>query len=1081
MKSRIGVSCLLILLGIQSNIIADDTDIYLDANPVGAAEPMVFLTLDYRPNLGSNLCTEVSPKNPASACGVLLGEAYDFLDTGPGAISLYDGMVAVFKTLFDELSGVKVSFVINHDDTCTGSHSDGGPSVTGCSNGAYILRGLKSFELGDGNGAKASMLAALEAIPLPAGNVNHPYQGKELYFEIFRYLTGQAWHNAHLGWTDYGTNSSQNLSSDNPLLQWDTTIEDGAIYMTPFLDEDEFTCSQAYAINIMFQVTNQDGDADDAIEAPIASGGMNIGVSNPTFNEVVAFLYDTDLAPDGALANGTWPEIGGTQNLQSYFVAAQVNNTTNGYADAGGTQSAIPLTDPNQLLADLRVIFREILSVSTTFVAASVPVNVFNRSDIVDNVFLAQFAVDGDSKPWWNGNLKKLKLLETTDEFGAVELTLVDVNNSPAISPDGRISFDSLTYWTDASELPAPEDLEIAGKDGRSVSRGGAGQMIPGFLASGAKTIGDNNAASTRTLYTEPASGTALLGLNVSNAATLQADLGAASVAAAEDLIRWMRGADIDDDDNDLNLTEAREWIMGPPLHSRPLPLNYGARGSYTISNPDIRIYMGADDGYMHQFINTNTVGGEDGSEAWAFMPRSVMGVMSTMRNNSPADDHPYSVDGAPSAYVVDTAGDGTIGEDAFGVADPTDKALLFFGLRRGGKAYYALDVTDPDAPSLAWTIDKTGDFAELGMSFSSPRTGNVKFGASSTPAIIFSGGYDDDKDNGATDDNEGNAIFVVNAFTGALIWKATYGATTGNQSSTLYHHSGMVDSIPSDLATLDTNADGNIDRVYVGDMGGTVWRVDLPEGNTDVRSTWFATELANLGRDDLTPDAGVNDRRFFHRPDFVPSADDQGAFDAIVIGSGNRADPKEITTDNWLYMLKDRNVTTGAVAGSPYNHVDYDAGGNTLGLGDITNTCISTVIGCTADLTNGWKLQLEQNGEKALAPPLTAFGTVFFTTFLPEGSEEEAGGDCAPSEGAGRLYAIRLNNGAPVNNYNAGDGGDDNLTKRDRFSPLASGGIPAEVVPIGNFILPPDLDPESTGGRAFWKTFWYEKDVDNL
>jgi type IV pilus assembly protein PilY1 len=149
----------------------------------------------------------------------------------------------------------------------------------------------------------------------------------------------------------------------------------------------------------MFQVSNQDADADDVIEASIASGGMNIGVSNPTFNEVISYMYATDLAPDGALANGTWPEIAGTQNLQSYFVAAQVNNTTNGYANAGGTQNAIPLTDPAQLLADLRVIFREILSVSTTFVAASVPVNVFNRSDIVDNVFLAQFAVDSDRKP----------------------------------------------------------------------------------------------------------------------------------------------------------------------------------------------------------------------------------------------------------------------------------------------------------------------------------------------------------------------------------------------------------------------------------------------------------------------------------------------------------------------------------------------------------------------------------------------------------------------------------------------------------------------------------------------------------
>lgn len=1080
MKFRIGAFCLTILLGVQGNIVADDTDIYIDASPADAAEPMVFLTLDYRSNLGSTLCTEVDPKDDTSACGVLLGDAYPALDTGPGSVSLFDGMLAVFETLFAELVDVKVSFVINHDDTCTGADSDGGPSVTGCSNGAYILKGLRPFQAGDANGAKAAMLDALATMPSPGGNLNHPYQGKELYFELFRYLTGQSWHNAHLGWTDFGTNSSSNLDTDNPLLSWDTSIENGSVYMTPFTSDSEFACSQAYAINIMFQVTNQDTDADDAIEASIAAGGMNIGISNPDFDEVIAFMYDTDLAPDGANANGVWPEIAGTQNLQSYFVAAQANNSTNGYANAGGTQSAIPLTDPNQLLADLRVIFREILSVTTTFVAASVPVNVFNRSDIVDNVFLAQFAVDSNSEPWWNGNLKKLKLLQTVDEFGATELSLVDVNNSPAISPDGRISFDSLTYWTDPASLPAPVDLEIAGKDGRTVPRGGAGQKIPGFLSGGAKTIGEENSGSTRRLYTQPDSGTALLDLSVSNAATLQADLNAGTVGDAEDLIRWIRGADLDDEDLDTDTTEARKWIMGAPLHSRPLPLNYGALGSHTESNPDIRIYMGADDGFMHQFINTDVNGLEDGSEAWGFMPREVMGVMSTLRTNSPAVDHPYSVDGAPSAYVIDADGDGTIGEDANGSATADDKAYLYFGLRRGGKAYYALDITDPDAPSLAWTISKGGDFSELGMSFSSPRTGNVKFGATSTPVIIFAGGYDVNKDSTSADDTEGNAIYVVHAFTGALIWKATYGATTGSQSATVYHHSAMVDSIPSDLATVDTNADGNIDRVYVGDSGGTVWRVDMPEGSTDVRSTWFASELANLGRDDITPVTASNDRRFFHRPDFVPSSDDQGAFDAVIIGSGDRANPKELATNNWLYMLKDRNVVTGSFASTAYNHLDYDAGSNTSGLGDITDTCLSP-DDCTADLTNGWKMQLEQPGEKSLAPALTAFGTIFFTTFLPEGSAAEAGSTCAPSEGAGRLYAIKINNGAPVNNYNAGDGGADNLTKQDRFSPLASGGIPAEVVPIGNFILPPDLDPESTGGRAFWKTFWYEKNVDSL
>ncbi len=1069
LKTFIGGTALLICVQVPS--IADDTDIYINAAPAGSAEPMVFLTLDYRPNLGSTLCTEVSPQDPSSACGQLLGDAYPNLDTGAGTVTLFDGLRAVFKTVFDELDGIQVAFMMNHDNSCSGNKRGGGPGVTGCSNGAYFLKGLKSFEAGDSNGAKADMLAALAAVPVPQGNLSHSYQGQELYFELFRYLTGQEWHNAHTGWTDFGTNQSQNLDSDYPAAAWDSSIESGSSYITPFTSSTGYECTKLYAINMMFLVSNQDSDNKDEIKAPVGNGGMGISINNPDFDDVIEFMRDTDLAPNdsGDIGYGNWPDVDGNQNLTSYFVAAQVNNTTNGYASAGGTFSALPLTDPAVLLDDLRNIFKEILSISTTFVAASVPVNVFNRSDIVDNVFIAQFKVDPDGRANWNGNLKKLKLLESTDNLGSQTLTVVDANNMDAIASDGRISFNALTYWTDSASLPPPEGDEVDGKDGRSIARGGAGQQIPGYMG-GAYIIGDNNSSNTRTLYTEPASGTALLDLEVSNAASLQSDLNAASVTDAEDMIRWVRGQDVDDLDADGDVTEARPWLLGAPLHSRPLPLNYGARPGYSVTNPDIRIFMGSEGGMMHAFRNTTGGGAESGVEDWAFMPRSVMDKMEILRTNAPGS-HPYTVDGAPAAFVLDNNGDGTI--------NGADKAYLYFGLRRGGKAYYALDVTNPDSPTMMWSIDKSGDFAELGMTFSSPRVGTVKFGATSTPVIIFGGGYDDDKDNGAGNDNEGNAIYIVDAITGNLVWKAVYGATTGAISATEYRHSGLVDSIPSDLAALDTNSDGNIDRLYVGDTGGTIWRVDLPEGTTDNRSSWFLSELAQVGRDDISGNYKVNDRRFFHRPDFVPSSDDLGAFDGILIGTGDRADPKDTGAQNYFYLIKDRNVLTGSVSGGPYNHEDYHPSSNLNGLGDITNTCIDD-SSCTADLTNGWKMALEGIGEKALAPAITAFGTVYFTTFLPQGGTAVAGTSCAPSEGGGRLYAVNMFTGAPVKNYDTSDGSDDvNLTKSDRFDPLSSGGIPAEVVPIGGYILPPDLEAEPVEGREFWKTFWYEKDVD--
>ena len=50
--------------------------------------------------------------------------------------------------------------------------------------------------------------------------------------------------------------------------------------------------------------------------------------------------------------------------------------------------------------------------------------------------------------------------------------------------------------------------------------------------------------------------------------------------------------------------------------------------------------------------------------------------------------------------------------------------------MRRGGKADYALDVTNPNSPELMWILDKSGDFSELGYTFSTPRVGIVDTGS---------------------------------------------------------------------------------------------------------------------------------------------------------------------------------------------------------------------------------------------------------------------------------------------------------------------------------------------------------------
>jgi type IV pilus assembly protein PilY1 len=584
---------------------------------------------------------------------------------------------------------------------------------------------------------------------------------------------------------------------------------------------------------------------------------------------------------------------------------------------------------------------------------------------------------------------------------------------------------------------------------------------VPGLL-SGAP--GEINGVAGRRLFFDQGTNLAALNADNSTATTLQAALGAADAAEALTLIKFGRGIDVDDLDGDGNVTEARSWIFNDPLHSRPLPLNYGARGSYTFANPAIYVAVATNDGFMHFLRNTSTSGAESGEEAWAFMPQSTMGALKTLRTNARGVKHPYMVDGSPVAYVEDTNQNGTI--------ETGERAYLFFGLRRGGKAYYALDVSDPENPELLWTIEKGGDFAELGLTFSEPRVGRVDIGNGPQPVIIFAGGYDVNKDSRSsvgTDDSEGTGIYVVDAETGNLIWKARAGSVPA--SRTVFSHPELRDSIPSTVAVADTDGNLLLDRIIVGDTGGNVWRADLAGSDT---LQWRLTRIAALGRHTETGKA--NDRRFLHRPDIVPAEDEHGLFDAVLIGSGDREDPLDIggTVSNYFYMLKDRAITPGQAT-----NVDLIP----AELGDVTDNCLQEGTNCGIDLTHGWKLQLESTGEKALSTPITIAGRVFFTTYIPSSG---SGSACAPSEGSGRLYAVSLQNAVSVINY---DTTDDDVnapngatTKEDRSTDLDSPGIPAEVVSLPpNMILRPDLRIDELDINTRWRTFWYVREDTDL
>lgn len=1136
----------------------DDTDIYITGGNINDGNSLVMMFLDWRPNLTSTVCTtEIEVTDPAlpgatmlvNECEYLLGE---FLPPAgeDGKRTFFELLRAALEKVVTPLTGVKLGLMLSHDHLanveCTGPEYGESP-ITPCSNGGFVFLGFKDM---DDPVQKAEYFAKLAKMPLPQGSASHSYQGKEVYFEFFRYLTGQDVHNGHNGWTDYGTNNEEtprNIDDpkdtepfDTATGVWDSSVEDETgRYISPLADA--LSCTKLYAINVLFQVSNQEDDSDDDIVASKANqgmGGIDLSGNRNSFPTVIEYLNDQDLA-DGSFNSKV--NLPGKQNVISYFLVdeTKINVKTTAYAEAGGSGNPpFPLSDdPKVLLDAINDIFKQILSVSTTFVSPSVPVNVFNRARTLNEVFIALFEAEQGGKPTWVGNLKKLKIGK--NELG--DTILVDAQNppQPAVAVDGRIKDTALTYWTLADELPdpAPDDTFVAGKDGRTVARGGAGSVIPGYRSAvlgntpgTTNPAGDTTSTTHRKVFTEPDN---LTNGTLTDLRALNADATTAAVLLASDtlyqavmncsgcsyttadatdqaraetelveLLKFARGLDVDDEDDDSIVDEARSWIVSDPLHSRPLPLNYGAVNGFTAENPDVRILMATNDGFLHMFQAADN----SGVETWAFMPRDVIDdVMRLRANTAGVPVHPYLLDGASTALVIDNDADGNIEiADKSDLANPlNDRVVAFIGERRAGKRYYALDISEPDDPHMLWSIGK-GDagYEQMGQTWSTPRVGKLLVDLGSGPVekyvLFIGGGYNgddagddvgdlgkDERDESnpfvGGDDDEGNAIFIVDAFTGTLIWKAVdtdvaeATASAVEDSPELYVHPDLEDSIPSDLSTIDSDADGYIDRAYVGDTGGVVWRIDTVGAD---RTGWRVTKLASIGRHYSNTNA--DDRRFFHRVDFVRAADDAGSFDAVLVGSGDRPYPKGRDVENYFYMFKDRYISSGIPPTAAIEHDDVaDLSDNCLADGDDTD-CTDT--DADTNLLNGWKIKLDQCealastgncGEKSLARPLTLKSTVFFTSYIPP--SDAPGDTCSPAEGGGLFYAVGLQDASPVLNFDqTNDGSGITL---ERFEQLASSGIPAQLVPLGGGdILRGDLRVQHVPGGTGSKTFWYER-----
>jgi type IV pilus assembly protein PilY1 len=334
--------------------------------------------------------------------------------------------------------------------------------------------------------------------------------------------------------------------------------------------------------------------------------------------------------------------------------------------------------------------------------------------------------------------------------------------------------------------------------------------------------------------------------------------------------------------------------------------------------------------------------------------------------------------------------------------------------MRRGGDAYHALDVTDPDSPKLLWHKD-SNDLPGLGQSWSSASPTRIDIqGANQNAhklALVIGGGYDPSQDaTAASADATGNSIYVLDTLSGDLLW---HGSKSGGDADFSTSKWSMDYSIPADVRVIDLNSDGFADRMYAADMGGQVWRFDVKNGER-ADSLITGGVIAQLGAAGQAEPSDEETRRFYYAPDVAVVINEDYNFVHIGVGSGHRAHPNAAVNHDEFYALRDYSAFASKTQG------EYDA------LTPVVPSDLVAIAGEIAASVSqgspGWRLSLDDGGwigEKVLAEARTFDGNVYFSTYRPDASN--AG--CGPVPGIVRQYVVSLFNAAPVNNLDGSIG----------------------------------------------------------
>jgi type IV pilus assembly protein PilY1 len=426
-------------------------------------------------------------------------------------------------------------------------------------------------------------------------------------------------------------------------------------------------------------------------------------------------------------------------------------------------------------------------------------------------------------------------------------------------------------------------------------------------------------------------------------------------------------------------------------------------------------VLVGANDGMLHAFSATN------GAEKWAFIPKALHPKLSALTR--PGYSHQYYVNGDIAVGdVYTTAGWRTIAAVALGA---------------GERSVFALDITNRDSPIVLW--ERTA--SELGYVLGKLNIVRVPTSASAAGwAVVFGNGYESAVLSGNTTKTV-SKLFVVDALTGDDIGGSVASQRLVVPDSVAYNGMGSP-ALIDDGSGVVRHA---MTDVWVGDLGGNLWRFNLRGGPTQwglsypgtVPVPLFIAERASVSgnglvRQPITAEPSVS--KSFSRGYYV-------AFGTGKFFEDTDRSSKEIQS---IYLLRDAatqfQLEKGTVANFTKRRADLTA--YSIGF----QGAHRKINGGTANPAVGWYVDLlDANagpaGERVLSRPLIYVPNVFVGTFGPSEDACTDGSD-------GWLMGIPIEGGNRAELFDTN--GDGRVTSAD----VAAAGVKLEGGVLNNFDL---------------------------